>query len=395
MTKTISQINNVLNELQKTCYKIRNAFLSSRKFSCLGIRENPKLMYDAEILSEMCKNDMRYCDYYKLFDKLKPSDNTFIYKKYDNLTDIEDLFKAGKKDVFCPYFYNINKTKDYANITFMSYHYVLNPFVRNKLNIIEENAIIILDEAHNICNVFQGLFSKKMEKDHFYKVEESLILLLDKINEEDKGKIYYDKNEINPLLIIRDEINKEINKIKSFIQKIEKIDKMKTDSNNKINKEDIYICTIEEFKDLFFKNFQTNIYERILNSINSVISKIEKQNNILDDMKEISSEVQPYLTIKKDIKKMYNFLRELESLNDQNKNSYRLELHYDKNRNVCFGIYCIDASYGMKNFMKVKPYSVILTSGTLSINILENLLQIKFYKTLNNKHIINKIKVNS
>ena len=78
---------------------------------------------------------------------------------------------------------------------------------------------------------------------------------------------------------------------------------MKTDSNNKINKEDIYICTIEEFKDLFFKNFQTNIYERILNSINSVIPKIEKQNNILDDMKEISSEVQPYLTIKKDIKK--------------------------------------------------------------------------------------------
>ena len=32
----------------------------------------------------------------------------------------------------------------------MSYHYVLNHFVRNKLNIIEENFIIILDEAHNM-----------------------------------------------------------------------------------------------------------------------------------------------------------------------------------------------------------------------------------------------------
>ena len=44
----------------------------------------------------------------------------------------------------------------------------------------------------------------------------------------------------------------------------------------------------------------------------------------------------------------------------------------------------------MKKFMEIKPYSVIFTSGTISIDMLENLLQIKFYKTMNNKHIINK-----
>ena len=48
------------------------------------------------------------------------------------LTDIEDLFEKGKNNCFCPYFYNIRKTKEYANLTFMSYHYILNPFIREK-----------------------------------------------------------------------------------------------------------------------------------------------------------------------------------------------------------------------------------------------------------------------
>ena len=153
-TKTVSQINNVLNELNKTCYVIKNSFLTSRKFACLSISENTKLKYDSSILSEICKNDLHNCIYNKFFSNSIENkilfDKSSFYKKYDNITDIEDLLKGGKKDLFCPYFYNINKTKDYSNITFMSYHYVLNPFIRNKLNIIEENAIIILDEAHII-----------------------------------------------------------------------------------------------------------------------------------------------------------------------------------------------------------------------------------------------------
>ena len=33
-TKTVSQISNASNELSETCYKVKNSFLASRKFSC-------------------------------------------------------------------------------------------------------------------------------------------------------------------------------------------------------------------------------------------------------------------------------------------------------------------------------------------------------------------------
>ena len=208
-TKTVSQINNVLKELQKTCYKINNSFLVSRKFACLSIDESNKLKYDSSTLSEICKSNIKRkkedflkCMYYS-------DDISYNYNKYNDLEDIEDLFKEGKKEVFCPYFYNIKKTKNYANLTFMSYHYILNPFIRNKLDIIENNAIIILDEAHNICNIFESLFSNILDENTFEELGQSLQLILD----DNDSISVCGKNCL-------DEINEEINKIKRFIKKL-------------------------------------------------------------------------------------------------------------------------------------------------------------------------------
>ena len=318
--KTISQINNVLNELQKTCYKIRSSFLSPRKFACLSIAESAKLKYDSTILSDMCKNDMLTCQYHRFFDNFKENksfDKKIFYKKYDNLTDIEDLLKGGKKDIFCPYFFNINKTKDYSNITFMSYHYVLNPFVRNKLNIIEENAIIILDEAHNICNVFESLFTKKIDEFILIKIQDSLQHLLNKINKEEIDKIYYNEFKKNPLSEFRDKINDEINKIKVFISKLNTV-------RNKINKDEIYICTINDFKNLFFKKFEYNFYSRIINSIDEIILNSDYTPYSSDlyykNKDKCNSDISEYTAIKKDLKKMKLFLSLLMSVTEKNAN---------------------------------------------------------------------------
>ena len=83
--KTISQINNVLNELQKTCYKIRSSFLSPRKFACLSIAESAKLKYDSTILSDMCKNDMLTCQYHRFFDNFKEN------KSFDKIHFIKSM----------------------------------------------------------------------------------------------------------------------------------------------------------------------------------------------------------------------------------------------------------------------------------------------------------------
>ena len=65
--------------------------------------------------------------------------------------------------------------------------------------------------------------------------------------------------------------------------------------------------------------------------------------------------------------------------NKNNKNS--------KNK-LLFEIICLDASYGMKEYLKINPNSTFLTSGTLSLQSIENLLKVKFFKELKNNHVI-------
>ena len=368
-TKTVSQISNVLRELSNTCYVIKNSFLTSRKFACLYIDKKEKLTLEPSLLKEKCdkvrksnKNeDIPKCPYY--------SENyDYYYKKYDKLEDIEDLFKDGKKEEFCPYFYNINKTKDYANLTLMSYNYILNPFIRSKLNIINNNAIVILDEAHNICSILENLFSRKLDENSIFELQDALQTILDDTDSKNEKRIKL--------------INNEINKIKKFIDKLEKIKNLISEKENIISNNDekgiIFLCSLEEFKDKIFKHFSPKFYEILDEDINSIID------TIINDEK-----LKEYNSIKRVTKKMFHFLQNLHSLDDYDKLSYRFILSYNEENGISFDSYCVDASYGMKNFMKLNPYSVILTSGTLSINMLEKLLQVEFYKTLNNKHVIN------
>ena len=70
-------------------------------------------------------------------------------------------------------------------------------------------------------------------------------------------------------------------------------------------------------------------------------------------------------------------------------NSFRFIFSSEKEKSF-FQIICLDASYGLDQYLKIKPYSTILTSGTLSIDLIENLLNIKFFEKLRNKHVISK-----
>ena len=69
-------------------------------------------------------------------------------------------------------------------------------------------------------------------------------------------------------------------------------------------------------------------------------------------------------------------------------NSFRFIFSPDEEKTF-FQIVCFDASYGLKLYQEINPYSTILTSGTLSIDLIENLLNIKFFEKLRNGHVIN------
>ena len=133
----------------------------------------------------------------------------------------------------------------------MTYNYLLDPKIRNNINIFKNNSIVIFDEAHNICNILENLFSKKISIEELEKLQKLLQIILDFINKE--RKLYYEKNDyINPLFLLNPkEINHEINNSKNFKSQI-----------GNINFEKIKL-----FKSLDFES-NKNSYIAILNFLN-------------------------------------------------------------------------------------------------------------------------------
>ena len=396
-TRTVSQINNIMKELNKTCYILKTSFLTSKKFSCVKISKEERDIYDISKINDLCEMYRDKCKYYKESGK-------YDFSKYDNLEDIEDLFKEGKKFGFCPYYYNLNKTQLNANITFMSYNYILNPFIRNKLkDYLHSNSIIILDEAHNICNVFESLYSNKIKKKDLEKIQTLLQLLLDYNNsKENENQILNENNDMNLLFQLKaNEINSEINNLKKFISNINAL--IPKDNNSCIQIEDgiinknLYLCSKEFFGEIF-KNFSLKFYT----FLNNIVNKLES-----DEIKRLKEFYEKGINIKqfsfksliKKPNKFYEFLSQLLLLlkkdtisfkfifsnQEENENSRKLS---ETKEGKFFEIYCVDPSYGMKELLSFHPYSIILTSGTLSINILETLLHVNFKETLRNNHVV-------
>jgi len=234
-----------------------------------------------------------------------------------------------------------------------------------------------------------------------------------------KGKQFYHEDElsnINPLFLLDlNEINKEINTIKNFISQIENFNIEKTKLYKKFDFESIknlYICDFELFKEVF-KEFQFEFYAKVKKFFSIMNHEYKKE---LNDFYEISKEYDKNIKLSSLIKlldQIYNFLLLIKDLSTQvqtqekasekdiikhdemkkkeelNLNSFRFIFSHDKEKTF-FQIICLDASYGLKLYQEINPYSTILTSGTLSINLIEYLLNIKFYEKLRNNHVIEK-----
>ena len=452
-TRTVSQINNLLKELNKTCYKLKTSFIASRKHTCLAFTKNEKNKKDNTQLKDIC-DKLRN----NIFEKKKSQEKTNFYEEeknyeicqyyktteyykhlniYKNIIDIEDLLKKGKSEFFCPYYYNIAKSKIDANLTIMTYNYVLNPYIRRGLNLLEKNSIIILDEAHNICENFEHYDSNKININELEKIKNLLQILLDYINANDK-QIYKEIEDINPIFkISKEDLNKEITTIKKFISDVNNIDikdnlileKIKQYKRFDDSKSESYFIQLEFFKEIF-KNFKPILYSEICKKYNTLkkedmdllnkfyqnkvddcnqktklpsliklLYKFSEFLNLLESFeikKEEDDSLPPappnFENVNDDSRSVKNEIIEKENKIIKKKeelNSFRFILSKKENLYI-FEIICIDPSYGLKEYLKIKPYCTILTSGTLSINSIENLLKIRFNETLSNDHVIQK-----
>nr|XP_020642475.1 Fanconi anemia group J protein isoform X1 [Pogona vitticeps] len=149
-TRTHKQITQITREMRRTAYSgVRMTILSSRDHTCI----HPKVSGCAS-KNEKCvelleaKNGVT-CSYFHGVHKLSESHFLPSAHEKNQAWDIEDLVRLGKKLRACPYFAARSLMAE-AEIVFCPYNYLLDPQIRESMEINLKGQVVILDEAHNI-----------------------------------------------------------------------------------------------------------------------------------------------------------------------------------------------------------------------------------------------------
>jgi len=156
-SRTHSQLNQAVQELRNYHHvitkDIKMTILSSRAHSCTNDAIKKRAINKKTSLDFECKESFRNnnsgCQYFRKTKELALSITTAISS---SIWDIEDMINVGKQIIGCPYHAARSLSND-CNIVFAPYNYVLNPNIRKAMNIDLNNAIVIIDEGHNIEDV--------------------------------------------------------------------------------------------------------------------------------------------------------------------------------------------------------------------------------------------------
>ncbi|XP_063872986.1 Fanconi anemia group J protein homolog [Scylla paramamosain] len=149
-TRTHKQVEQIVKELRRTAYSsVKMVVLSSREHSCIhpivsnSFNKNEK----CRELTDVHKGVL--CSYYHGVNRIKNHEFLAINGGLEGAWDIEDLLRVGHKVNACPYF-AARSLMASAELVICPYNYLVDPLIRQSMNISLKNHVLILDEAHNI-----------------------------------------------------------------------------------------------------------------------------------------------------------------------------------------------------------------------------------------------------
>ncbi|XP_028662891.2 Fanconi anemia group J protein isoform X1 [Erpetoichthys calabaricus] len=149
-TRTHKQIAQITRELRRTTYSsVRMSILSSRDHTCV----HPDVLAGGN-RNEKCRElleskDGKSCRHYHNVHKMRDQNSLQWVHGLHQAWDIEELVKLGKRLRSCAYF-AARELMQEADIVFCPYNYLLDPQIRECMDIQLTNQIVVLDEAHNI-----------------------------------------------------------------------------------------------------------------------------------------------------------------------------------------------------------------------------------------------------
>ncbi|KAG0668705.1 ATP-dependent DNA helicase chl1 [Maudiozyma exigua] len=186
--------------------------LGSKKQLC--IEPSVRRWKTAEAINDACyelRHSKTGCPFYSNTPQWHSSKDTIAFRDniYKEIHDIEDLVPLGKSLKVCPYYASRDSIPG-AEIISLPYQYLLSQDARNSLGIELKDSIVIIDEAHNLIDTINNIYSASMTYSDLNSVLNGLENYLNKF----KAKLG-PKNRVNLLKLL-----KLLQTIKSFIDKI-------------------------------------------------------------------------------------------------------------------------------------------------------------------------------
>lgn len=386
MSRTHSQLQQVIKELRKTVYRPRMMIMGSRDHLCVNpTLNNIKGNFKKIRCQHMVKQ--RTCNYNT---NLKSYTSHYIL---DTIFDIEDLVEVGKRARICPYYYSRGKIDD-RDIIFMPYNYLLDKRYRDQNVDLVTDSILIFDEAHNLqSNAEEGASITITAMDLKACVDElETFIVIDKTQ---------NTNHITIKSVLR-LFNGIANKIR------ERGNMMSSKEELEDGKEIFKLFTISKTLNSFTEDspqedkgkikstkFDTGLTSSNIGVLIDVLKSVETasksyiySNNVqLDNLIHVSKLIEFF----KSLELLWiNYQESLKTLfKEQDITHFRVFYDYADINNIKVSLWCLNPYYTFKSVLGCQPHSIIVTSGTLSpMETFEHELRIPFKFRFQGKHVI-------
>ena len=150
-TRTHKQVAQIVRELQKTAYSgVRMSILGSREHTCIHPTISKSFNKNQDCQELMDPRKGGGCRFQNEVKRRLTSHHSLrSYLGHSEAWDLEDLVKVGKKVKACPY-YATRELKNSAQLIICPYNYLIEPKIRQSMEIYLKGQVLVLDEAHNI-----------------------------------------------------------------------------------------------------------------------------------------------------------------------------------------------------------------------------------------------------
>ncbi|XP_037091335.1 LOW QUALITY PROTEIN: Fanconi anemia group J protein homolog [Pollicipes pollicipes] len=165
-TRTHRQLAQITQELRRTSYKhVRMTVLASREHACI----HPIVSRSAN-KNDGCRElrdryNQEGCGFFSGASQRLHHPDQLAALGLEEAWPLEELVAVGRRIRACPY-YGARNLKEAADIVFCPYNYLVEPGIRESLEINLQNQVLILDEAHNIEDSSREAASQTFQQAH-------------------------------------------------------------------------------------------------------------------------------------------------------------------------------------------------------------------------------------